>query len=958
LTPSQQQQLLALAERHGLVPVGTAGRLASPPSDDGAARAVLSRIFEVTLPTAPYATPIDPIDRALDHLQLDAVARALQTPDLFLLQGSPGTGKKRVIGEVIHQLIRQGGRVLLLGPSAAVDALLARLQSSDGLIALRCLGADESAAELPGPVAGLTIEHQENALADRLRSRAAENRTAVEHRLTALQELHAHWPELMQHATRHGELTARLDRVRDRLDRVADEVRQEADTLTNSSNFVTAVQTLTREQTTLIATLETEAIEVQKRRAEAERSLSESQSRLNALRPLVEARQTGRWWTGVYWRARFDKGLTAKITEQESACAQTQQALEKLTRRETELAAERQRIESLQRERRTQLLDDEATRRTVDLLTQQAAIAADLAGIRRAMQPLLERAAAAGITLAPEPTLDDLRQAEAGSSDRLRNAEEEASFARNWESFARIEAEQLARRFRGMVNLVAGPLTSLTSDPFFADSTAANTGLDLLILLDAHLIGEEEFLSAAQRAGRWLLVGEPPPRPVEARPSPPPRPGRPTPHRPARLLPDFFPRLVDRLHHEPWITEGDRLCCRLHPVAPDQRQHLESERLADNPDIELRILTLVDADPVLAEIVFPGSTAPLVAKEYILRELNELPARPRCRTIRWAEEPGLFSARFEPCDPEERFAVGDGVIELLCGTRTVGFNFDTATWDRVRAEQWLSDLPLKHDPGRVAKLSVPHGTTPGLAAWLSGFLDVPYAIAAPKPAEPAVFFLPVPSHPGRRELFATPPESTARRGGPKQGGAGYETDLADPQARERLSPDLLKSLPASGFVNLPEADRVVQKLQELSTRQQGVVLGVATPYSAQAELIRRLAERSPRLAGTMIAGPLAWEHRSCDVLIVSLTRSHVSRAVTYGDEPAVPPRLWLRARRQLIIVGDPGTLVRRARWEGAVDHFDGVSGERERAWVDRLVSYLRGDAPLMGLFQLLESDRA
>jgi hypothetical protein len=37
------------------------------------------------------------------------------------------------------------------------------------------------------------------------------------------------------------------------------------------------------------------------------------------------------------------------------------------------------------------------------------------------------------------------------------------------------------------------------------------------------------------------------------------------------------------------------------------------------------------------------------------------------------------------------------------------------------------------------------------------------------------------------------------------------------------------------------------------------------------------------------------------------------------------------------MAGDPGTLARRAQWEGAIDHFDEAAGERERRWVNAVL---------------------
>ena len=47
-------------------------------------------------------------DAGLDALQQQAVIRAIGTPDYFLLQGLPGTGKSRVLAEIILQASSRG----------------------------------------------------------------------------------------------------------------------------------------------------------------------------------------------------------------------------------------------------------------------------------------------------------------------------------------------------------------------------------------------------------------------------------------------------------------------------------------------------------------------------------------------------------------------------------------------------------------------------------------------------------------------------------------------------------------------------------------------------------------------------------------------------------------------------------------------------------------------------------
>ena len=70
---------------------------------------------------------------------------ALATPDLCLIQGVPGTGKSRVIAEVVRQATLRGERVLLLAPSApALDRVLERLGCRENLCPVRLLAPAES----------------------------------------------------------------------------------------------------------------------------------------------------------------------------------------------------------------------------------------------------------------------------------------------------------------------------------------------------------------------------------------------------------------------------------------------------------------------------------------------------------------------------------------------------------------------------------------------------------------------------------------------------------------------------------------------------------------------------------------------------------------------------------------------------------------------------------------------
>jgi hypothetical protein len=133
-------------------------------------------------------------------------------------------------------------------------------------------------------------------------------------------------------------------------------------------------------------------------------------------------------------------------------------------------------------------------------------------------------------------------------------------------------------------------------------------------------------------------------------------------------------------------------------------------------------------------------------------------------------------------------------------------------------------------------------------------------------------------------------------------------------------------------------------------------------FPAQAELIRLLLKQSTALAphGTAITVgvPATFRHRESDVVLVSLTRSHTHRAVAYGEGPAALVLAMTRAQCQLIIVGDPGNLVRRSQWQSVLDHLDEAAAHHEAQILGQLVCYLQGQGLCQQAFHISEGSVA
>ncbi|KAJ2458377.1 hypothetical protein GGI02_006015, partial [Coemansia sp. RSA 2322] len=72
------------------------------------------------------------INESLDEFQKYAVHLALTANDIALIHGPPGTGKTHTIVEIVRQLVREGKRILVCGPSnISVDNMAERLSMAE-----------------------------------------------------------------------------------------------------------------------------------------------------------------------------------------------------------------------------------------------------------------------------------------------------------------------------------------------------------------------------------------------------------------------------------------------------------------------------------------------------------------------------------------------------------------------------------------------------------------------------------------------------------------------------------------------------------------------------------------------------------------------------------------------------------------------------------------------------------
>jgi hypothetical protein len=184
-----------------------------------------------------------------------------------------------------------------------------------------------------------------------------------------------------------------------------------------------------------------------------------------------------------------------------------------------------------------------------------------------------------------------------------------------------------------------------------------------------------------------------------------------------------------------------------------------------------------------------------------------------------------------------------------------------------------------------------------------------------------------------------------------------EFDLADIRRRGELNPEWAACLPHHGFINKTEAEAILDWLPQLMQKHPGRTLGISSLYPAQNALIRTLLHRTEWASRVLLIDPHHPEVSRCDWLLLSLTRSHISRAVTFGEHPRIMQRLLTLPSEGVYFFGDVGTLSRRAGWEGACDQLDEESAGRERDWISVLLRYMNGKGHHPTLFQVLEGAR-
>lgn len=1018
LAPDKQHHLLELARSQGLLYAHQLPILRNGAAADSA-RSLIGKILAgETGQLEPIpAEMVEPLDTALDPVQREAVARALHGKDLLLIEGVPGSGKTRVVAEIISQAARRGERVLFVAPSTSpLDRALELLGEREMVCSVRYLEPGENVESLRQAIRALTLAEQIRVLSEQTVESARQMTQSRARDCERLRADEAAWDRFAELADGQHELdeqTRGLARLRDALPALVDREAAAFSEEHPAGRFGDALREWDRQRREALARLEAEMSELERTRAEKSRVIESLTLETKQLEPLLEAQSQARWWTPRYWQARHRGATPSRYDECESQLREAAGALERLDHEIADVAQRRAQTARDEEARRLAILASEIARRLDEQGGRETALNQERAHLESKWQGLVR-------DLAPEspPPREAARPAveSARSAWRLalERATQEESFARRWSEELTQQPRLLADRFPELVNVVAATTTSLARDPLLSQGPLGSR-FDLLIVEGAEQVTESEFLAVARRARRWVLVGT---KAVEAEEAteevarelaPRRRGARANDSRIGGRL-SFFQRLWRQLHFDPatlpsvWDQDKERLRCVLRPVSAEQRRHLEVERVADSTEIELSILT-ESGKPSLVEVAFPPTMSISDAKRYIYHELQELALHAAGPQLAWIEEPQRLILQFgELADPGAiPVLVEEGVRELVGRAAAVNgsvaqgrwytcrVEFDRAAgWHRQRAQEWLARHAGLRDSGRTISLTTHYRMHPDLAQFAAD-LKLPVGSPLVVPDEklsPAltldsrtarVEFIPVPAlirDRGTRHRDRGRPSDIATMLAQMKGGGGLELSLDDPKHRDRIPSEIRAKLPAQGLVNFLEAEAVARTVVQMARNKAFVdalahtaaaagttpTVAVLALYPAQADLIRQLVRMTPELAGARfhldVDVPEAYSQREALVVLLSLTRSNTHRAVTFGEDPDTLALALTRARDRLILFGDPGTLVRRTQWEGPLDHLDAAAANRERTCLSFLIRYLQGQGPHPRVFHLREGNSA
>ena len=695
-----RSEILALADRQGFLSLHQLPQVRDAAPRETSAESLLSRLIAGQTTSLPFVS----VERTSDP-QKSALARHQATVDLCLWRRRPGNPvAASLVAQVLREAVDAGRRVLYVGPNiASLERVLQELAECPSFLAVRFVGNTEKAAN--GPLTRFGLMEQRQSLRSRLLSEA-EHAQAEADRIRQRRETEGGvWSDLTELAPRRVSIAKQRDDLADRLARIEEEVRREAQSLRSSDrmfasgpfavDFAHRLSSHQRRKAETQATLQqlckqAEAFAVQ---------IEDVRSRRRPLEPLIAARSAGRWWTANWWRAAFRASKLREHAqldgEERSAKTEVERLRNGIDAAQQALAADQNRLDV----EATELTDAEISRRRTEL-TQQLAEAE--AGVRTVDEAWNTRLLALQdpADRPGEPTADAITAAQERWTARQSSEESGRSFVEQWNRYLAEGIDALLDRLPRLAPVLVGTRSALVENADFA-AAVADADFDLVVVDDADGLGEAELSRLSELAPRCLLVGAAEPVDIASCST--------------RATP--FQKLWHLLHPADarptyaWSSSEGTVCCTLQRLEQADAAHVESERLADFPEIELRILARPGTRPRLAQIVFPATQPLAEVKSFIYRELQEAAIDRLDRPGRWHETETAFVLQLSDehsagCASVE---LEPGLCESACSegaewtTCRLSFAKD-AGWNAGRVQEWCRRYLGFVDTGRTADL--------------------------------------------------------------------------------------------------------------------------------------------------------------------------------------------------------------------------------------------------------------
>ncbi len=334
--------------------------------------------------------PVTFLDDELDRWQKEAVAKALTTPDIFLLRGHPGSGKSRVVLEIIRQALGRGDRILFISRhSHALDRILSALAAAGDSLAIRCRQPGETDDRLAPEVRASLLERRVADLAERSHTAGELDLAACRKEEQEFARALASWPALVDLFGRR----IKLDECRRALESKHASLAEELAALTESrastpadGDFAQAWSRWTNEAASRATTLEAAILNLERSIQANKAKLALLQAENLRLGPLLQARANRRFWTPAWWSALLRPAQTRRTAEVAGLLASSASELDRQEEMLTSAIIDRKRQADETTLERARLLDAERMRRESALAAQSAELGAQDAELSQRWQ--------------------------------------------------------------------------------------------------------------------------------------------------------------------------------------------------------------------------------------------------------------------------------------------------------------------------------------------------------------------------------------------------------------------------------------------------------------------------------------------------------------------------------------------------------------------------------------------